>query len=129
MKKEKQGLTQNAELDGLAQGQFPQELARLEGERLLGVLAETGSRDVGKGERLLSAGVVGVGENEGVAAEHRLDVGVEDWSHGDDKDRLRQTSLETASVRRLAELFYCKLPRVELRYRASWPLVGGAIIS
>jgi hypothetical protein len=75
-------LTGDAELDGLPDRQVSQKLARLESERLIAIFAQAGCGHVGKGEGSLGRRVVGGGENEGVPAENRLDVGIE--SHGDE---------------------------------------------
>lgn len=68
-------LTRNAKLDLLADDQVAEELARLEGVRLITVLAQARSGDISKRQSPLGGRVVGARQDEGVAAEHRLDVG------------------------------------------------------
>ena len=74
-------LTKNSALDGLAEGQFPEKLAGLEGEWLVAILAQTRSSDIGKRKLALDRWVLGVGEDEGVTAQHGFYLS-EEAGHG-----------------------------------------------
>ena len=62
-------------LDGFSNGKISQKLSGLEGKRLVSILAQAWGRNESKGENALERGIVGAGENQGITAQHRLDIG------------------------------------------------------
>src|SRR4051794_30888339 len=66
-------LTQDSELDLFSHGKVPQKLARLEGERFITILVQTGSRDISQGQGSFERRVAGTGQDQSISTEDRLD--------------------------------------------------------